>query len=78
MTKLTQDMIELLSAGVSHQVGGCTSAGRPVLCRALAVQPEEGGDRLVVILSAESGFEVLNAIRENGRISLNLTWPKTL
>jgi hypothetical protein len=77
MAALTQDMIELLAAGVSHQVGACTSAGRPVLCRALAAQPEEGGERIMVILSGESGFEVLAAIRENGRISFNATWPKT-
>ena len=27
---LTDDMIAMLSAGVAHQVGGCTNAGRPV------------------------------------------------
>ena len=58
---LTDDMIQLLSAGVAHQVGGCTNAGRPVVCRGLAAQHEAG--RLLVIISAESGFEVLDAIR---------------
>lgn len=72
---LTQEMIDFLAAGVSHQVGGCSNAGRPSLCRGLAAQLEADG-RLVVILSAESGFEVLDAVRENGRVALNLTLPE--
>lgn len=72
---LTQDMIDLLAAGVAHQVGGCTNAGRPSVCRGLAAEVEPDG-RLVVILSAQSGFEVLAAIRENGRIALNMTLPE--
>ncbi|HEU4779707.1 MAG TPA: hypothetical protein VFS58_07465 [Steroidobacteraceae bacterium] len=72
---LTQDIIDLLAAGVGHQVGGCANDGRPSLCRGLAAQLEPDG-RLVVILSAESGFEVLAAVRQNGRIALNLTLPE--
>jgi hypothetical protein len=72
---LTQDIIELLGAGVSHQVGGCTKDGRPSICRGLAAQVEADG-RLVVILSAESGFEVIGAVRDTGRIALNLTLPE--
>ena len=30
----------------------------------------------MVIISAESGFEVLDAIRENGHIAVNLTLPE--
>ena len=71
---LTDDMIQLLSAGVSHQVGGCTNSGRPVVCRGLAAQHEAG--RLLVIISSESGFEVLDAIRQNGHIAVNLTLPE--
>jgi hypothetical protein len=73
---LTEDMVEFLAAGVSHQVGGCTNAGRPSLCRGLAAQLEPDG-RLVVILSGESGFEVLAAVRENGRVAVNFTLPET-
>jgi hypothetical protein len=72
---LTEEMIEFLTAGVSHQVGGCSNDGRPSLCRGLAAQVEADG-RLVVILSAESGFEVLAAVRENRRVALNLTLPE--
>ena len=37
---LTSDMVQLLDAGVAHQVAGCTNAGRPVVCRGLAAQLE--------------------------------------
>ena len=73
---LTPDMIDFLAAGVSHQVGGCSHAGRPTLCRGLAAQVEPDG-RLLVILSAESGFEVLDAVRETGRVAVNFTLPET-
>lgn len=70
---LTDEMIAMLSAGVAHQVGGCTNAGRPVVCRGMAAQHESG--RLLVIISSDSGFEVLDAIRQNGNIALNVTLP---
>jgi hypothetical protein len=72
---LTQDIIDLLGAGVAHQVGACTKDGRPSLCRGLAAQLEPDG-RLVVILSAECGVEVINAVHDTGRIALNLTLPE--
>ncbi len=72
---LTTDMIELLAAGVAHQVGACTPSGRPVLCRGLAAQVEDD-DRVVVILSGESGAEVLDAVRATGRVSVNFTLPE--
>ncbi len=72
---LTQDMIDLLAAGVAHQVGGCTDAGRPTVCRGYAAELEPDG-RLVVILSAQAGFEVIAAVRENGRVAVNFTLPE--
>ncbi len=74
MTSLTPDMIELLAAGVAHQIGACSRDGRPVACRGLAAALEPDG-RVVVIVSGESGFEVLAAIRETARVSVNLTLP---
>lgn len=73
---LTQDMVEFLASGVSHQVGGCTNDGRPSLCRGLAAQLEPDG-RLVVILSGESGYEVLEAVRTTRRVAVNFTLPET-
>jgi hypothetical protein len=73
---LTEDMIELLGAGVAHQVGACTQEGRPSLCRGLAAQVEPDG-RLVVILSGEMGFEVIAAVRDTRRVAVNFTLPET-
>lgn len=72
---LTQDMIDLLGKGVAHQVGGCTNTGRPSVCRGFAAELEPDG-RLVVILSAQAGFEVIAAVKENGRVAVNFTLPE--
>ena len=71
---LTSDMVQLLDAGVAHQVAGCTNAGRPVVCRGLAARLADG--RLLVIISSLSGFEVLDAVRETGRVAINVTLPE--
>ncbi len=76
LQRLTADMIALFGKGVAHQVGACTSAGRPVLCRGLAVTVEESG-KVVLILSAQSGFEVLDAIRDTAWVAVNVTVPST-
>jgi len=68
-------MVQLLAAGVAHQVAACTSEGRPVVCRGMAAQLEPDG-RLLVIISSESGFEVLAAVRETGNVALNMTLPE--
>ncbi len=73
---LTQDMIDFLAQGVSHQVGGCSNDGRPSVCRGLAAEVEADG-RLIVILPASSGFEVLDAVRQNGRVAVNFTLPES-
>jgi hypothetical protein len=72
---LTADMVQLLASGVAHQVAGCTSTGRPVVCRGLAAQIEADG-RLLVIISSLSGFEVLDAVRQTGRVAMNVTLPE--
>jgi hypothetical protein len=76
MGLLTPDMLGLLEMGVAHQVGGCTRAGRPVLCRGLAGHADSDG-RLAVILSGESGFEVIAAVRDTGLVAVNFTLPST-
>jgi hypothetical protein len=76
LQRLTADMIALFKMGIAHQIGACTPDGRPVLCRGLAATVEESG-KVAVLLSAESGFEVLDAIRETAWIALNVTVPST-
>jgi hypothetical protein len=74
MPRLTDEMLDFIASGVAHQVGGCTNAGRPLICRALAADQLDDG-RVEVSISAEAGFELLEAIRANGRISLVFASP---
>ena len=74
MASLTAEMLEFIASGVAHQVGARTADGMPCLCRALAAQQEDDG-RLVVLISSESGYEVLDGIRANGLVSLVLVAP---
>jgi hypothetical protein len=76
MTSLNSEQIEFLSCGIAHQIGSVTSDGRPCLVRGLAAEVDEEG-RLLVLVSADSGFEVLDAIRATGRVAVNLTSPAT-
>jgi hypothetical protein len=76
MARLTDDMLEFISSGVAHQVGACTAEGRPLICRALAAE-QEGDGRVLVLMSSESGFEVLPAIQANQRISLVMVAPQS-
>jgi hypothetical protein len=74
MARLTDDMLDFLASGVAHQVGGCTADGRPLICRALAAEALTDG-RLRVLISGVQGFELLEAIRINGRVALCLVAP---
>lgn len=76
MARLTDEMLDYIASGVAHQVGACTAEGRPLLCRALAAQQQADG-RMLVLISGESAFEVLPAMRVNGRISLVFVAPAT-
>ncbi len=77
MPALTAEMIQFLASGVAFQLGACSAEGRPTICRGLAARVLEDG-RVMVLLSAESGFEVLAAIRETGRVALNIAAPATV
>ncbi|MFT3734648.1 MAG: hypothetical protein QM776_06460 [Rhodocyclaceae bacterium] len=74
MARLTEDQISFLSKGLAHQIGSVTADGRPCLVRGLGADLCDDG-RVMVLLSAESGFEVLDAIRATGKVALNLTSP---
>lgn len=74
MARLTDDMLGFLASGVAHQVGGCTADGRPLICRALAAEALDDG-RLRVLISGVQGFELLDAIRINGRVAVCLVAP---
>lgn len=75
MASLSAEMVEFLGAGVSHQVGACDQDGRPSICRALAAAVD-GQGQVVVLISAQAGFEVLAAIRDTGRVSVVFALPR--
>ena len=75
MARLTDDMLTFLASGVAHQVGGCTDAGRPLICRALAAEALADG-QLRVLISGVQGFELLDAIRANGRVAVCMVAPR--
>lgn len=74
MSRLSDDLLDFLASGVAHQVGGCTAGGRPLICRALAAEALQDG-RLRVLISSVQAFELLDAIRSNGRVALCLVAP---
>lgn len=75
MPRLTDDMVGFLASGVAHQVGGCTDAGRPLICRGLAAEALNDG-RMRVLLSSVQGLELLDAIDRNGRVAVCLVAPR--
>ena len=76
MSTLPPELIEFLGTGVGHQIGACDRAGRPSICRALGATVDAQG-HVVVMLSGESGYEVLDAIRETGLVSAVFVQPST-
>ena len=76
MSTLPPELVEFLGTGVAHQIGACDRGGRPSICRALGATVDEQG-RLVVMLSGESGYEVLDAIRATGLVSAVFVQPST-
>lgn len=76
MAQLTQDMLEFLASGVAHQLGACDAQGWPQICRGLAADVEPDG-RLVVLLSAASGFALLPAIEASRQASAVFVRPQS-
>jgi hypothetical protein len=60
--------------GVSHRIGSVTVAGEPRICVALAADVLADG-RVLVLLGAHTGREVLAAIRETAQVAVVLGQP---
>lgn len=75
MYTLTPEMVELLGAGVTVQVGAC-EGGRPVLCRGLGADVEPDG-RVVVVLSGASGYELLPVVARTGCVAVVFAQPQS-
>ncbi len=75
--RLTPELAQELCAGQAHQVGACAPDGTPHVVRALALVEEADG-RLSVLLSALANPELLQAVRDTGRVAVVLSRPTTL
>lgn len=76
MPHLPPDWAEHLESGVSNRLGGTHADGRPEICRGLAAHALADG-RIEVLLNAESGCELLSAVRSTGRVSYVASQPDT-
>lgn len=76
MPHLPPDWAAHLESGVSHRLGGAHADGQPEICRALAAQALPDG-RIEVLLAANVGERLLDAVRATGRISYVAAQPGT-
>jgi hypothetical protein len=74
MPQLPPEWTEHFSAGVSLRVGSCSRDGEPAIGRGLAAELLPGG-RVRVLLEGQACIEVLDGVRETGRISLVMGLP---
>ena len=77
MARLTQDLVDYLSAGLAHQVGACGPDGQPHVVRALGLVEEDDG-RLSVLMSALASPELLQAVRATRQAAVVLCQPTNL
>lgn len=74
MPTLPPEWLPHFANGVSHRIGSCTAAGEPRICIALAADVLDDG-RVLVLLGARTGRDVLAAVRETGQVALVLSQP---
>ena len=67
--RLTPELADELRAGLAHQVAACAVDGTPHVMRALGLVEEDDG-RLSVLLSALANPELLQAVRDTGRVAV--------
>lgn len=67
--RLTPELADELRAGLAHQVGACATDGTPHVVRALGLVEDDDG-RLSVLLSALANPELLQAVRDTGRVAV--------
>ena len=77
MPRLSQDLVEYLSAGLAHQVGACGADGQPHVVPALALMAEDDAS-LSVLLSALASPDLLDAVRATKQVSVVLCHPTTM
>jgi len=76
MPRLPPEWTDHLSAGVSLRLGSCNRLGEPAIGRGLAVELLPDG-RLRALMEGQACIEVLQCVRETGRISVVMGLPST-
>lgn len=76
MARLPADWTDHLSAGVSLRLGSCNCQGEPAIGRGLAAELLANG-RVRVLMEGQACAEVLQGVRETGRISVVMALPST-
>lgn len=77
MARLPADWTDHLSAGVSLRLGSCNRQGEPAIGRGLAAELLADG-RVRALMEGQACAEVLQGVRETGRISVVMALPSTL
>lgn len=76
MPRLPPEWTDHVSAGVSLRVGSCSPQGEPAIGRGLAAECLPDG-RVRVLVEGQACVEVLQGVRETGRISVVMGLPST-
>jgi hypothetical protein len=76
MPRLPPEWIDHLSAGVSLRLGSCNRLGDPAIGRGLAAELLADG-RVRVLMEGQACAEVLQGVRDTGRISAVMGLPST-
>jgi hypothetical protein len=76
MARLPPDWIDHVSAGVSLRLGSCNRDGEPAIGRGLAAELLADG-RVRTLMEGQACAEVLQGVRETGRIAVVMGLPST-
>jgi hypothetical protein len=76
MPRLPLEWTDHLSAGVSLRLGSCSRSGEPAIGRGLAAELLPDG-RVRTLVEGQACAEVLQGVRETGRISVVMGLPST-
>ncbi len=75
--QLSADALSFVQSGVSILVAAADGEGRPAIARAVGCRAVERSGRLLVVLRADEGAELLAALAAGSRIAVMFSRPQT-